>query len=373
MVLEKRKRAWSHCFSQIMCCRFHKARDNSGIVIYVILWVMVILTALALSLGRNIQIELSLTKHTIGSLKAENLAWAGVVFASHLIKKDSTDEESTNLDTLYYCGIPKTQTKSPEETFNSQVLESGSFHIGYKLDSGEDVIGFEDQERFLNINSVVLENRAIFISFMTSKDIDQTTAENIVSTMIDWKDADSVPMEKPSGAEDDYYMSLSKPYHCKNRPFDTKEELLLVKGVTPEIFAKIKDEITVFPKEGNFQVNFDTATKDVLLAMATALTGAATNTDVSDSQSLVDKILEYRQGEDGVLMTKDDREVDLGRLNLNDKEKVLALIMNQFKTRKSNYFNVHVTGQEKTSKVSSRVEAIIERDTQRIVYWHRDN
>src|ERR1019366_2860258 len=35
-----------------------------------------------------------------------------------------------------------------------------------------------------------------------------------------------------SGAQDDYYMSLSPAYHCKNGPIDSIDELLLVKGVT---------------------------------------------------------------------------------------------------------------------------------------------
>ena len=39
-----------------------------------------------------------------------------------------------------------------------------------------------------------------------------------------------------NGAEDDYYQTLNPPYKSKNGRFDTVEELLLVKGITPTYF-----------------------------------------------------------------------------------------------------------------------------------------
>jgi general secretion pathway protein K len=38
------------------------------------------------------------------------------------------------------------------------------------------------------------------------------------------------------GAEDEYYLSLEPPYHCKNAPMDSIEEILLVKGMKSEYF-----------------------------------------------------------------------------------------------------------------------------------------
>ena len=39
----------------------------------------------------------------------------------------------------------------------------------------------------------------------------------------------------PNGAESDYYGSLSPPYAPRNGPPVTIEELLLVRGVTPQL------------------------------------------------------------------------------------------------------------------------------------------
>ncbi|MFL5241165.1 MAG: hypothetical protein ACJ8FY_03575 [Gemmataceae bacterium] len=57
--------------------------------------------------------------------------------------------------------------------------------------------------------------------------------EDVANAILDWLDPDDTPRE--SGAENGYYQSLSPPYSCKNGPLDSLEELLLVKGVTPQL------------------------------------------------------------------------------------------------------------------------------------------
>ncbi len=52
--------------------------------------------------------------------------------------------------------------------------------------------------------------------------------------ILDWRDRDGDP--RPDGAEDSYYRSLTLPYGCPNRPFETVDELLMVKGITPDLF-----------------------------------------------------------------------------------------------------------------------------------------
>src|SRR5262249_7088302 len=57
--------------------------------------------------------------------------------------------------------------------------------------------------------------------------------EDIANAILDWLDSDSTP--RTSGAENDFYATQSPPYQCKNGPLDSLEELLLVKGVTPQL------------------------------------------------------------------------------------------------------------------------------------------
>jgi hypothetical protein len=52
----------------------------------------------------------------------------------------------------------------------------------------------------------------------------------LVHAVLDWRDADEEVRE--FGAESAYYQSLVVPYRAKNAPFDTVEELLMVRGFT---------------------------------------------------------------------------------------------------------------------------------------------
>lgn len=57
--------------------------------------------------------------------------------------------------------------------------------------------------------------------------------EDTADAILDWLDEDDEPRQ--FGAELEYYASLDPPYAPKNGPLDTIEELLLVRGVTPEL------------------------------------------------------------------------------------------------------------------------------------------
>jgi general secretion pathway protein K len=56
----------------------------------------------------------------------------------------------------------------------------------------------------------------------------------LVDSILDWRDPDD--FYRAHGAENEYYRSLQEPYDCKNGYLDTIEELLLVRGVSKELF-----------------------------------------------------------------------------------------------------------------------------------------
>lgn len=57
--------------------------------------------------------------------------------------------------------------------------------------------------------------------------------EDIANAILDWLDTDESP--RSNGAESEYYSALSPSYQAKNGPLDSLEELLLVRGVTPDL------------------------------------------------------------------------------------------------------------------------------------------
>ncbi|HOH28211.1 MAG TPA: type II secretion system protein GspK, partial [Candidatus Hydrogenedentes bacterium] len=56
-----------------------------------------------------------------------------------------------------------------------------------------------------------------------------------VDAIIDWLDYNDGDAEEPEGAESDFYQGLENPYSCKNGPMTSIEELLLIRGITPEL------------------------------------------------------------------------------------------------------------------------------------------
>ena len=55
----------------------------------------------------------------------------------------------------------------------------------------------------------------------------------LAAAIIDWRDAGDMPSAE--GAEREYYLSLRHPYLPRNGPFQTLGELLLVRGMTPQL------------------------------------------------------------------------------------------------------------------------------------------
>ncbi|MGD8859810.1 MAG: type II secretion system protein GspK [Myxococcales bacterium] len=107
-----------------------------------------------------------------------------------------------------------------------------------------------------------------------------TTRQDIVSAVIDWWDFDeqrtvfdpgnaSIAI---AGSEDDIYNQYPDPYQVKNAPFDSLEELRLIRGVGEDFWATFVDpdpddprarKVTIY---GSGAVNVNLAPPEVLLA-----------------------------------------------------------------------------------------------------------
>lgn len=353
-----------------------KLNQRSGSMLLVVLWMLVILTALAVSLGRNTNIELTLTKHAIAQAKAKYYAFAGIEYSKNQIRLDSKDERSLAFDNLYYCAVPKTSEVSVEGLFERNEIETGYFSVRYEIDDQDESqikqgYGFIDEERRININSLDVNSSGVLRELLMLKGFDRDVANTIAYSTVDWTDPDAKIIKENYGAEDDHYSSLGRPYHCKNLPFDSKEELLLVRGMTIEIFNEIKEYLTIFPKNGQFLVNFETASAEVLKAIARSVAGGQTNAEISDADSAVEKLIAFRNGADGLEATEDDELFDINEIPLNAKEKAVLMSVAKYRSNKSNFINVTVIGVEEHRDVESTINAVIDRKDLSLVYWNR--
>jgi Type II secretion system (T2SS), protein K len=93
--------------------------------------------------------------------------------------------------------------------------------------------GLEDESTRLNLNVLLILDKQMAGAGRTLLMALPGMTEDIADAILDWLDTDDEPRE--FGAEVDYYSGLTPPYGCKNGPVDTVEELLLVRGVTPQL------------------------------------------------------------------------------------------------------------------------------------------
>ncbi|MCS7237653.1 MAG: general secretion pathway protein GspK [Thermoguttaceae bacterium] len=93
--------------------------------------------------------------------------------------------------------------------------------------------GIQDESTRLNLNALlVIEQRFPGAGRQLLMALPGMT-EDVADAILDWIDSDDEPRE--FGCEAEYYLSLDPPYQPKNGPLETIEELLLVRGVTPEL------------------------------------------------------------------------------------------------------------------------------------------
>ncbi|WP_045761997.1 general secretion pathway protein GspK [Xanthomonas albilineans] len=74
---------------------------------------------------------------------------------------------------------------------------------------------------------------------------DPQRAQRIAGAIVDWRDPDN--LSQPSGgAEDPDYAAAGLPYGAKDAPFESLDELQLVLGMDPALYAKLLPNVTLY-------------------------------------------------------------------------------------------------------------------------------
>ncbi len=198
------------------------------------------------------------------------------------------------------------------------------------------------------------EMEGVLLRLMLSGDFaieEESEAKAIVDALIDWIDEDD--KESDSGAESSYYQTLKKPYECRNGPVRYIEELLLVKGITPELLFGTKKKkglaeiLTVHGIDGKININ-------------TADAGLVKSLDVSITDELVEKFHSFRTARENVArLVKPDWYLNTGFWpgDIVLDEKLL--------TTGSTFFMIRAVATR--DQLSSRITAVVHRTDKKTV------
>jgi general secretion pathway protein K len=236
---------------------------EDGIALLVVLLTITLLTVVVVEFTYSSQVETHLALSGRNALQATYLARSGVNIAEAILLRDAktTDSEQD----LWARPLPP--------------LPVGDGTVALRV---------RDEARALNVNDLVSggfvreERRLVFERLFDLLGVDQ----RILAAIVDWIDPDQEPWVSPTGAEQPYYLGLTPPVEVRNGPLVTLRELLLVRGITPSLLARLDGFVTVLPRQDRLSVNVNTAPPEVLYALSAALTA---------EPGIVDRLLAARR------------------------------------------------------------------------------
>lgn len=323
-----------------------------GTILVSSLWILAILSVLAVGIGFRVSIEARLAKYEMDRIKARYAARAGIFKCMGLIAKDDKP-----YDTMNECGFslrPGDDTaEAPETLFTNASVDpaamKGYFTISYEQ-QGVSYPGMSDEERRININTADQQTlERLFSAVLSAGDYEDANPSELAQSALAWRGANTM--------DDDYYNGLEKPYKCKRAKFSVPEELMLVKGFTPRIYDAIKEYVTVFGDSN--KPNINTAARPVMIAMGI-------------NEIIADDIINYRSGgvEGSDIKTEERPISDI----MADLEPILDLptrqaLINSFTTM-SNYFRIDSKGSLDRSKIVKRIVCVVKRGDKKLLYYH---
>ena len=223
-------------------------RPQKGLALIMVLWVLTILTVTVFSFSYMTRTEAYAVLSFRQTIEKKFLAEAGM---------------ERGVAELFYMSANK---NAVSVTPGSEAWRTDGRQYKIVTDNGYYIVRITNEAGKVDINTTP---ELILRNLLLNLGLNLDNVDIIVDSVMDWKDSDD--LHRLHGAENDYYMSLPNPYKAKNANFETLEELLLVKGITPEVLYGEKgkkgliDFLTVNSKMT--KININAAPKEVLSAI----------------------------------------------------------------------------------------------------------
>ncbi len=184
-----------------------------GVVLIALLWILTALSVIALSFSRETIVEVSSARNARDLTVAYYAARAGIAATAFQLMQRRLQPRVQQLE------LPGPPDPIDLGFVNGRIGES------------EYQVEIQDESGKINLN---FAGEDLIRGLVTTVGIQKPESDIIVDSILDWRDVDN--QHRLNGAEDDFYQTLDPPYKAKNSRFDTVEELLLVRGVTRDIF-----------------------------------------------------------------------------------------------------------------------------------------
>lgn len=218
------------------------ARTERGGALLAVLWLSAALAAIAFSVASSVRAETDRVSSSADGLRAYYLATGSVERAIRWIEWGNQFHLPD--------GAPGWQPNQPRMIMH--------------YPSGDAIVELIPEASKLNINTAP---PSALLSVVTVVTGDPARASDIVNAIVDWR-------SPASGSPfDSYYFSVAPTFHARHASFEEIEELLLVRGMTPEVFygnylpnpgdpnsrllarGGLRDCLSVWGNLGNWDIN----------------------------------------------------------------------------------------------------------------------
>ena len=179
---------------------------SRGGALLAVLWLSAALSAIAFSLANTVRGEVERTSTTVDGLRGYYLAQAGVERGILYVEWELENTPPRNAPFRYTSASPV---------------------LPFNFPSGEAIVQVIPETAKLNLNTATPE---YLQRLLMALGVDPDRAAQMVAGIVDWR--------TPGGMSefDAFYLSLTPSFRSRHASFEETEELLLVRGITPELY-----------------------------------------------------------------------------------------------------------------------------------------
>jgi len=307
--------------------------NQRGIALILVLLMVSIIVALTIQFNRSERAEIYEAANLSDGIRLRYVAQSAFYAAEAILLTDK------NL----YDALTEDWAKTDMLALASEGLfDNASFSLLIEDEGGKIPINL-----LISGNNYNMPIRDLVLRLLTGPyfRLSQRQAEELIDAIKDWIDADDEVTG--DGAEGGYYAGRDRPYAAKNASLDCIEELLMVKGISRELFYGTRERaglvqcLTVF---GSGTINVNTAPAAVLRALSAEMTDEA-----------VKRLDEYRREEKNDLADPGWYRKVPGMTGLNLPAGMIAT--------QSDIFRITVVGIQ--GRMKERITGVVKRETDR--------
>jgi len=199
--------------------------NTAGYVLIIVLLITSLLVSVSSEFLIAAQTNVNYIRTFSEKQKARLIAKSGITLATYVLEADKK-------------GIMTGMLSGNTERYVDSYQDIWAFNFPeLSIENGYLTIRIIDENSKINASILANEfvDRTPYYSVTQRFFINMGFPQDYADAIIDWVDIDD--SRSPYGAESsDYYLTLETPYRAKNGEMDSIDEMMLVRGITPEIY-----------------------------------------------------------------------------------------------------------------------------------------